>query len=122
MVSCHSCNNHFEGYQELAIHIASSKTGHRKGKKWAAGYLLKLKYLNSKKDNHGRSLLTKTEKENKKDMARAVSGETTVTVTVCPHCHRKKQQILPVEFSESRLAWREKDCLVVLCQPCRGVK
>jgi len=120
MVSCHSCNNQFDGYKDLALHIASTKKGHRKGKKWAASYLLKVNALNSKKDNYGRSQLTEVEKENKKEMGREISGETMVVDTSCPNCKRKSPQILPVEFGRSSIAWRDNKYMVVLCSSCRG--
>lgn len=116
-VICLSCNKPFEDYKQLAIHIASSKNGHRKGRKWAASYLLKLKYLN-KRDNYGRSQLSEVEKDNKKDMVRVVSGETTIVETICPRCNTKSQQVIPIEHSESNEAWKIEDCLVVRCQSC----
>ena len=120
MVLCHSCNQPFSDYRELAQHIASNKKGHRRGKKWAAKYLLNIRALNKKKDMNGRVALTEADRENKKDTVRELSGETTVVEALCPHCKRKSRQIFPIEFGGSSEAWRDKGCLVVLCQSCRG--
>lgn len=120
-VLCHSCNQGFPDYGELAKHIASSKKGHRKGKKWAAKYLLRTRELNKKKEMKGRVALTEAEKENKKDTVRELSGETTIVETYCPHCKRKSRQIMPMEFGESGNAWKIGGCLAVLCNSCRGL-
>ncbi len=119
MVLCHSCSQPFADYRELAQHIASSKKGHKKGKRWAAKYLLNVSFLN-RRENYGHSELTEADKENKREMVRILSGETTVVETLCPHCHRKSRQIIPIEYGESNKVWRNNGCLVVLCQSCKG--
>lgn len=118
MPLCIACKQAFGDYKELALHIQSSKKGHRKGKKWAANYMLKVRQLDQKKQINGRVPLTEEQKENKKSLVRELSGEEEYAITFCPHCKRGHREILPVEFSKSRDAWRVKDKLVVLCEGC----
>ena len=120
MELCHSCNKEFADYKELALHISSSKKGHRKGKRWAAKYLLRLRALSKRENNYGHSKLTEADKENKRSTIRKLSGESVFVEALCPHCKRKSRQNLPIEYAESKEAWRNKGCLVVLCQSCGG--
>jgi len=120
-VSCHSCIATFADYKELALHISSSRKGHRSGKRWAAKYIainmLSAEKRNGKKTT--RTPLTETEKENKLDSKRELSGKHETVVTICPQCKKGQRQLLPEEFTSSPLAWRIKDCLAVLC-PLHG--
>lgn len=121
MVLCHSCQKVFEDYKELALHIQSNKKGHRKGKKWAARYIMRVRQLDKKKELNGRVPMTEEQKENRRDNVRELSGETEQLLTICPHCKKGHRELLPVEFSQSRDAWQVKDRLVVLCPICGGV-
>lgn len=116
-VSCHSCGQPFDNFHDLAVHIAGSRKGHRKGKKWASKYIL----LNGRRDkqNFQRTPLTEAEKENKREMKRELSGETKSGLVFCPHCKTKHQQTLPVEYVDSPSAWRIEKMLVILCSGCR---
>lgn len=120
MTLCHSCDKSFPDYRELALHILSTKKGHRKGRRWAAKYLSHLNALARKELNHGRSELTEADRENKRSTIRVLSGESVFVEALCPHCKRKSRQNLPIEYAESKEAWRSKGSLVVLCQSCGG--
>ena len=115
---CLSCNEVFADYTELALHIQSSKKGHRKGKKWASNYLLRTRQLDQKQIN-GRVPLTEEQKENKRNMVRELSGRNENVVTYCPQCKSKTAQPLPVEFTQSREAWRIGKNFAVLCSECK---
>ena len=117
---CHSCDKPFGDYRELALHILSSKKGHRQGRRWAARYLSHLNALARKENFQGHSELTEADKENKRSTIRKLSGESVFVEALCPHCKRKSRQNLPIEYAESKEAWRNKGCLVVLCQSCGG--
>ncbi len=119
MPNCLSCNQSFPDYKELALHIQTTKKGHRKGKKWAAKYLMRVRQLNKKKELNGRIPLTEEQKEAKASIHRELSGENENVLTICPHCKKGHREVLPVEFSQSRDAWRVKDKLVVLCGSCQ---
>ena len=117
-VLCHSCNLSFVDYKELALHISTSRKGHRQGKKWAAKYMMKVRALDKRNNGGGRSPLTEDDKENKKNTRRELSGDNEHVATFCPHCRKKTKQVLPIEYTRSNEAWRLKDYLVVLCQNC----
>ncbi len=117
MTICRSCGQSFGDYKELAVHIASSKKGHRKGKLWAAKYLTRVNSLDRKKLAEHKPL-TEADKENKQSTIRELSGEVENVLAVCPHCHKGHREVLPVEFTQNLEAWREKNCVVVLCQSC----
>lgn len=116
--SCHSCDQSFADYGELAKHIAASKKGHRKGKVWAANYLLRTRALDTKKFE-GRRPLTEADKANKASTKLELSGATKDVLAVCPRCHKGHRESLPVEYAESNQAWRQKNCLVLLCRSCK---
>ena len=119
-VSCHSCHESFADFKELALHISRSKKGHRKGKKWAAKYIMMngLSSKNRNGDRPVRAALTKEQKVNKEDTRRELSGDNEYANTICPHCKRGGRPLLPVEFVGSGVAWRIKDSLVVTCSIC----
>lgn len=124
MPQCHSCGDIFPDWKALADHIATSKTGHRKGKKWAA----KIRMVNSLsakarygKKNFERTPLTEEQKEAKELSQRELSGEIEVVTTVCPKCKHQAHQVLPVEFTQNNHAWRIKALLPVFCEGCHGV-
>ncbi len=117
-ITCHSCAQSFVDYRELAIHIAASRKGHRKGKIWAAKYLLRTRALDTKKFE-GRRPLTESDKANKASTKRVLSGETKDVLAVCPVCYKRHHEVLPVEYTESSQAWRQGHSLVVMCSSCR---
>ncbi len=115
-VTCHSCKMGFADYEALALHISSSKKGHRKGKKWAAKYLMRS--LLQKQNNHQSKGLTEDEKASKKEVERVLSGSNESVITFCPQCHNRQKQVLPIEYTRSENAWKIKDSLVVPCSDC----
>ena len=116
METCRTCNKSFEGFQELALHIMSSK-GHSKGKIWAAKFLSLKSWM---KDKPERMEVTEEDRENKKDGRRVVSGNTQHVKTVCPNCKQSNVQSLPVEYIESRGAWKTSSgAFMVDCINCR---
>jgi len=118
---CRICNQDFEyDWHSLAKHISISKKGHRAGKKWAAKYLLQVNRLNAKRDLPQRVPLTEEQKEARRDLRREISGDTQRVLTLCPHCKSQAVSVLPVEYTQSPIAWRQNNNLVVLCEPCRG--
>ncbi len=120
METCHSCHQSFADFKELALHISKSKKGHRKGKKWAAKYIM-MNGLSSKNRNGNRPVrvaLTEEQKANKEDTRRELSGDNEYATTVCPNCKNRSRPLLPREFAENPVAWRVKDSLVVMCSGC----
>lgn len=121
-VECHACHAWFEDYTELALHISSEKTGHRKGKKWAASLLLKVRQLDSKKDMKERTPLSEEDKENRREIQRSVelSGAKYMVNTICPKCKSRHAETLEVEYVRSPLAWKTlQGTLIILCARCR---
>ena len=119
-VVCHSCGDFFEDYTELAQHISSAKTKHRKGKKWAAKYLLRVNFLNQKRDLKPRTPLTEQQKENRVSTFVELSGQNEIVSTFCSHCKSRTRQALPIEYTRSNTAWRNKQgTLVVSCPTCQ---
>jgi len=116
LVSCHSCNATFPDYAALALHISSSRSGHRSGKRWAAKYLHR--NVLKQKTEFQRMPLTENDKENKRSLVRELSGETKSGIVFCPHCKGKHQQTLPIEYADSPTAWRVNNALAILCANC----
>ncbi len=118
---CLACGENFEyDWTALALHISKEKKGHRKGKKWAANYLLKTRKLNQKRDLTARTPLTEEEKESKREMKRELSGEEERVKTYCPQCKTGSSAVLPIEHTQSPDAWKVKDRLVLMCNTCRS--
>jgi len=120
--TCHSCGDVFEDFHALALHISSSRKGHRKGKRWAAKYLAgrtlrpEIKRIAENPDHEN----TEFGEENRANAKREISGDNEYTQTICPNCHIPARQLIPVEYIQSDNAWREKGVLVLDCQGCRG--
>lgn len=119
-VLCHSCNQSFEDFRELALHISSSKKGHRKGKRWAAKYIIGNRLNGKRTFDNGRVPLTNEQRINKEDTRRELSGELEVVNTICLLGKHPVRQSLPIEYSKSPDAWRIKGHLVVMCNNCKG--
>ncbi len=119
-VNCNSCGQLFAGYQELALHISTSKTGHRKGKRWAAKYISRHVINKHKFDFNGRTPLTTEQKMNKEDTKRVLSGGQRYAETVCPKCKIRGQTAMEEEFASSPQAWRIGGRLAVMCDGCGG--
>ena len=120
-IKCLSCPQEFGSYQELALHISSSKTGHRRGKRWAAKYISRHVINKRRRDISGRSPATVKDIKNKEDTRRELSGKQMVADTICPKCHKSSRVMLEAEYITSPQAWRLQWRLVKICVIC-GVK
>jgi hypothetical protein len=121
-VQCNSCGSIHEDYAELARHISTSKKGHRRGKKWAASFLLKVKKLNQKKEPFDRIPLSEEDKENRREIRQQVqlSGVKKMVNTLCPHCKKGHSEAIEVEYVNSPTAWKTpRGTLNILCAGCR---
>jgi len=123
-IPCRSCTYKAADFADLAKHITASKKGHRKGKRWAASYLLKVNILNSKRGLPSRTPMTEEEqdalREARAEIKRELSGETRLAGTVCPKCKRASSQAIPIEYVNSERAWRTQNgTLIILCVNCR---
>jgi hypothetical protein len=114
-VHCRYCGDDFEDYQELALHISTSKTKHQWGKKWAASYLMKVRLLNKKREQGPRVPLTEAQIENKTLTIRDVSGKTKRVPTGCPVCKKITYQELPIEYVEDPYPWRSRSGILIVC-------
>ncbi len=115
-ITCISCGKVCEDYRELASHIAGSKKGHRKGKRWAAQYLSR--HVLNKREYNNRTPMTAEQKTTKDDIMRIVSGEQRVADTVCPKCKKPSRAVFEIEYAESSSAWRIGGRLVKMCDGC----
>ena len=121
--SCRTCGKTCENFTELAQHIIEERETHRKGYKWASSFLLKVNFLNQKKDPpQGRIPLDEQEKQNKIDAQREISGITRKQICACPNCRQTFTEKLPVEFAQSPMAWRSNNALMVNCGSCKSVR
>lgn len=120
MTTCHTCHAELADYKELALHISTTK-GHRKGKKWAANFLMKVNERPEIKKIAVNPDYEPTEfgDENRANAKRELSGDQEYAGTVCPNCRRISRELLPVEFVHSNTAWRIGDKLAVNCGNCR---
>ena len=122
MPNCHSCGKPFDNFKDLALHIMQSKSGHRKGRKWASKFIM-IGGL-SKKSRDGRQqqsqvVLTKEEKVNKVSSARELSGREEYRQVYCPRCKYTHDYKLPVEYIESPVVWRTpQGTMIVACLSC----
>ena len=121
VIKCHSCQEVFKDYHSLALHISVSKKGHRKGRKWAAKFLAgkpnrpEIKRVVDNPDHEN----TEYGDENRANAVRHISGENEYTNTHCPNCNKGSRQLLPIEYVQSNMAWRNKrGVLMVACQLC----
>lgn len=121
-MKCNSCGETFETYKDLAIHIMSSKKGHRQGKIWASKYLSKQRILDRKVSMQSRnhSPFTEQDRENRREAERVLSGNIANTRTICPKCKSLGIYQFPIEHTESKEAWRIGGSLVKLCIRCGG--
>jgi len=120
--SCHFCDESFESWHELALHISASRKGHQEGKKWAAKFLAgkpnrpDIKHIAENPDYKE----TEFGKENRANAVKVLSGDTEYANTHCPNCNHGSRQLLPVEYVQSNRAWRNTiGTLMVNCQNCR---
>jgi hypothetical protein len=120
VIKCLSCGQQFDDYQGLALHIASEKKGHRKGKKWAAKYISRHVINKKKVEVNGRVPLTAEQKANKEDSRRVLSGEQRVAETICLKCKRVSRVALETEYVSSPQAWKIGGRLVRMCASCGG--
>jgi len=113
MPDCRACGKVCADYKELAVHIAGSRKGHRRGKRWAAKFLL----LKGKRDKpeYDRTPLTDEQKENRQSTKRVLSGDQRNALCICPKCQQGHRQVLPVEYVESPTAWRINGVLAIRC-------
>ena len=120
MPKCFNCDEVFPDYMALALHITSAKKGHRKGKRWAAKYLMLNKISIDKKRNNNRTPLTEKDRENKRNSKLELSGQTQTLLTYCPKCKKSYKQAVPVEYAMSPTAWRNtKGILIMACPNCQ---
>jgi hypothetical protein len=120
-VECNACHDFFEDYGELAQHIAGQKKGHRKGKIWAAKFLLKVRKLDARKDLKERVPLSEEDKENRRELRVELSGVTKMTNTQCPKCKSPHAEALEIEYVKSPLIWAtSRGTPLILCARCRG--
>ncbi len=119
---CLTCRQVFPDYKELARHISRSKNGHRKGKRWAARYLLNQRALDKKvsKKKRPHIALTEQEKENKKSLKRELAGKTVNVKVKCPRCKVEGMYEFPMEYAESEESWKVGDTMMKLCLKCLG--
>ncbi len=117
-VSCNSCGKVCEDYQELAIHISTSKTGHKKGKRWAASYINRHVINKRTIDFSNRTPLTVQDIKNREESKRELSGVQVAANTVCPKCKHPSCAVLEVEHVESPQAWRISGRLAKMCESC----
>ena len=120
-VTCHQCNESFDEYSELAVHIMSKKS-HRKGRKWAAKLLSQVNRLDQKKEFEGREPLSEEDKENRRELREQsrLSGVRTMVNTVCPKCKNWHAESLEVEYVQSPFTWKTpQGTLMIMCIRCR---
>lgn len=120
MPTCHSCDKPCADFKELALHIIAKK--HRKGRKWAARYIMMNGLSPSKRfdKKRGATPLTSNDISNKEETRRVLSGAQEFETTICLRCKQPARQPLPVEYTKSKTAWRIQGLLVVQCSSCRG--
>lgn len=118
MINCHNCDFTCEEYQSLAKHIISAQ--HKRGLKWANGFLLKHVLFKEANPNEGRTPLSEQDRANKIDSQRELSGQGCIVVVQCPQCTKTSRQLLAEEFTRSNEAWKSKNNqYFVMCESCR---
>lgn len=122
MPTCLNCQQLFTDYKGLAHHIIANKKTHKRGLLWASKYIMRQRQLDRKATEQGRNYtpLTQTDKDNRHDLERVLSGVAINSPTICPKCKHKSISQFPIEYAESRQAWRVGNALVKLCVACGG--
>jgi hypothetical protein len=117
---CHSCKQNFADFRELAVHIMSTKKGHKKGRTWAAKFLagntlrIELKRAPVDPDHEN----TEYGDENRRNAVRELSGENEYANTICPHCKRVGRSLIEVEHINSEFAVKVNGRYFISCQSC----
>jgi hypothetical protein len=126
MPTCLSCGAELEDFQSLAMHISAKK--HRKGKMWAAKYLMvnplsakqkrpEIKHIAQDPDYKR----TEFGNDNREKAVRVLSGENEYVNTHCPVCNRGSRMLMPQEYIEDSFIWRNSKGLVITsCQVCQS--
>ena len=122
MTTCHTCHKEFENFKELALHI--SRVKHKKGRKWAANFIMKVQERPEIKKVAENPDYVPTEygDENRRNAKRELSGENEYAPTICPTCDRKSRQLLPVEFIHNSQAWQINGVYVVSCKDHENIR
>lgn len=116
-MNCHSCHADFEDYKGLALHIMSTKKGHKKGRVWASRFLAQV----NKKEFSPRNPFSEETKQTIRDCVRELSGESEVVKTLCPSCKILSNQRVESEYLTDKEAWRNsKGTLIVNCLGCKN--
>jgi hypothetical protein len=116
-IECRTCGEPFSDYHTLALHIASTKN-HKQGSRWA------MKFLFREKEKPKRFVdpdyeETEYGRENRANAVRVLSGDNEYVTAHCPICNKGVRQLLPVEYIQSHLAWRNRlGLLMVICPNC----
>ena len=121
MPTCNNCGKSYPDFAELAKHISANKKSHKRGRVWAANYLLKTRSLNNKREQTGGKVkLTDEQKIHKLETRRELSGFIERTIATCCHCKRNHRVELEAEYTRSHDAWKLGERLVRLCGSCGG--
>jgi len=118
---CHACGLPFDSPADLARHILTEpRSTHKKGRKWAALVLAKVK---DKREFKPRQALPENIKDIVKTCVRELSGETKTGKVKCPQCRELFMAELEVEYIADGEAWRDSQSyLLVNCPNCRRKK
>jgi hypothetical protein len=114
---CHDCHEEFSTWVELAQHLISQRTTHkRESVVWALAFL-------AKKDNvrefKPRSPMSDELRQTLKDCVRELSGKTKKGKAKCPTCRKVYDTELEVEFARDAEVWRDNGYIMTNCRDCR---
>jgi hypothetical protein len=118
--TCHDCKEEFNTWVELAQHLVSQRTTHkRESVVWAETFIARRKNVVEFKQ---RSPMSDETRQIIKDCKRELSGETKEVRTVCPDCHKVNSAELAVEYIQDGEAWRNSNgTYIAMCEKCKGL-
>ena len=130
MIICHSCQEVFENHHDLAFHLDRNKGTHKLSygtRKWIAK-MLAINTLSAKaRRDIPKRIAPNPDKErteygneNREQAVKVLSGETEFVNTHCPNCNKGARQLLPAEYINEPIVWRNQiGLLMVNCPSCR---
>ena len=97
MPDCNECQQSFDTWEALALHIMSHKD-HRKGRIWASKVLVQVDNIHEHKERLPEVEHTAYGDEQREKYSREISGEMKSVRTVCPDCKQVDYKELHIEY------------------------
>jgi hypothetical protein len=117
---CRDCHQTFLSWDDFVKHVLKYQSTHsQKTVDFARRYTLRRVIFKPVDENKDRIPLSAEDRAKKDEAHRLISGIEKVVLAYCPRCKQRHPIKIPVEYIQSKTAWRNKDLLMVNCLNCR---